>query len=756
MDWAAEAAKFGGTVAGSGAGKDWAAEAAKFGGTIAPSSAVSPEPPFDAPPDRLKQMGSNPLVRGAYGLAEGATNLLTGMGASAVGGIEGLNKLISAPWGDKVNQATGAIQKVQDKYTYQPRTAEGATAAHVVGLPLELAGKAGAYAGKNSEIARMLGVTDAAESIGEITPAVIATLFMGKGAKNKAANRPNVTDTANDPFLRAKALREAGNDSMRLDSIAKAKEAGLTINPIAVQKNLTNKTASTLIGDTSLDKAAATKNKPVMTAMVKEDIGVPGGTPLSPEVLNARITEAAKPYEELRGVKSFSPDGKFQSEVATMNDFSGHSPAVQDFLKQNAPKLQAEVQAMAEGGFNGNDVVTLMQKFRKDANSVLSNKAQQSPEALALANAQRTAAKAIEGLVDRNLAAAEKANPGQGFGDLAQRFRDGRTTIAKIKTIEPFIDGNGNFVPTRAFRLSKNNASYTGNLKTLSDVSGSFPESFMPAPLSGGALNVSHSGVLNSIRHLLSDPLERYVLSDKYQQKNMSGLDPRDVRTRLGYGEPPPEPVAPAPSPNNGLMLPYYAGEPLRVFPDGSTMTGAQAEAMRLANMVQPSNPKPMEFFRSSPLPIQKQASIGKGPRRGKEGIDLSNPTKVSGPSLMALEEPQASTGRLSDIIETRPFDLKLDVANHPEIVRATHAFIDEAATIRDAIAQETNGFKKAQLEAKLRGTENRFMAGWKELGFRNEGELRDLTQKLYQSGGKTQRGIEKVKSLKDLMKKEK
>ena len=176
-----------------------------------------------------------------------------------------------------------------------------------------------------------------------------------------------------------------------------------------------------------------------------------------------------------------------------------------------------------------------MQKFRKEANSVLSNKAQQSPEALALANAQRTAAKAIEGMVDRNLSTMDASNPGMGYGDLANRFREGRTTIAKIKTIEPFIDGNGNFVPTKAFRLSKNNSSYTDNLKTLSDVSGSFPESFTPSSLSGGPLNVSHSGVLNTIRHIASDPLERYVLSNRYQQKNMSGLDPRDLRTRMGY-----------------------------------------------------------------------------------------------------------------------------------------------------------------------------------------------------------------------------
>ena len=120
-------------------------------------------------------------------------------------------------------------------------------------------------------------------------------------------------------------------------------------------------------------------------------------------------------------------------------------------------------------------------------------------------------------------------------------------------------------------------------------------------------------------------------------------------------------------------------------------------------------------------------------------------------PDRLSIEAPTTEK-IISDLVETIPFDTKFDVANHSLIVKATHAFIDEAAALKSAIAAETNGFKKSGLEAKLRGTENRFMAGWKELGFKNEAQLRNLTQKLYQYGGETQRGVEKMKSLKDLI----
>lgn len=74
MDWAAEAAKFGGTVAPSGGGKDWAAEAAKFGGTVSPSSAVPPAP------TSMKEVYNDPTSIPWGNLAAGAVR-----GAGSIG-----------------------------------------------------------------------------------------------------------------------------------------------------------------------------------------------------------------------------------------------------------------------------------------------------------------------------------------------------------------------------------------------------------------------------------------------------------------------------------------------------------------------------------------------------------------------------------------------------------------------------------------------------------------------------------------------
>jgi hypothetical protein len=93
----------------------------------------------------------------------------------------------------------------------------------------------------------------------------------------------------------------------------------------------------------------------------------------------------------------------------------------------------------------------------------------------------------------------------------------------------------------------------------------------------------------------------------------------------------------------------------------------------------------------------------------------------------------------------TQDFPTRMDLMNTPVMKKAVASFIDEAESIKAAISTEANGFKKSALEARLRGVENRFMAGLKQMGIRNESEARNLMRKVYETGGETQRGIEKV-----------
>ena len=114
------------------------------------------------------------------------------------------------------------------------------------------------------------------------------------------------------------------------------------------------------------------------------------------------------------------------------------------------------------------------------------------------------------------------------------------------------------------------------------------------------------------------------------------------------------------------------------------------------------------------------------------------------GRGMLSLADDQPIQ-RASPQVESVNFPSRLDVMNTPVMKNAVASFIDEAESIKSAISTETNGFKRSALEARLRGVENRFMAGLKQMGIRNESEARNLMRKVYETGGETQRGIEKV-----------
>lgn len=135
IDWAAEAAKFGGKVAvpSSNSQPDWAAEAAKFGGTIAkPATAQAPQPEskIEARTPGLWETVTAPIREGALGRAlhistetaaaraEDSSNPILRFEAAAPqeGAIRGVSKLMSSlttPENIVLLAGTGGIGNVE-------------------------------------------------------------------------------------------------------------------------------------------------------------------------------------------------------------------------------------------------------------------------------------------------------------------------------------------------------------------------------------------------------------------------------------------------------------------------------------------------------------------------------------------------------------------------------------------------------------------------------------------------------------------
>jgi len=162
----------------------------------------------------------------------------------------------------------------------------------------------------------------------------------------------------------------------------------------------------------------------------------------------------------------------------------------------------------------------------------------------------------------------------------------------------------------------------------------------------------------------------------------------------------------------------------------------------------QPKTPLPVIPDQLNPLSEQYPQGIPIGAAEGRMP-QQSTPLPKLYPDprpTMEMAEPQATAQALRQQPSTIDFPLKTEVLQQPEIVKATDAFRLQAQQLQEAIAAETNGFKKAQLEAQLIGLQNRFGKGAHLLGGESAA---DFYGPNYQSG--TRFGVEKTFDPKEL-----
>lgn len=711
------------------------------------------------------------VIEPALAIGTGAVGQLAGNFAGAAGDIYSRAK-------GTVNIGGDVQRDVSSALTYQPRNP-------MARAVLEGAGKAF----DESKLAGLPVVGNEMQVIGSGLPnaAIVA----------RSAVAPDAAKTA-------ALVRESGNNSRRLANIATAQRAGLTLNPAEVNPSSVNKVGAALVGDPALNEGAFIKNQPVVNSIARRELGIPEGTALGPDSYKAVIEKASKPYEEISAIPKFTTDAQFSGNL-NKRSFLTNLPEGEQALLKNSKKVDALVEAANLPEFTGKGAVEIMKQYRSDANAILNNP-NAKPAQIALANAQRNIAKQIEAMIDRNLVAMDATNPGQGFGDLAQRFREGRTTIAKAKTLEKVTDADGNIIATK-LKGDKNNTSYTGGLKDINDVANSFPEAFTPPTTSNPQLNVSLGGRLNKALDIASTPVRKAMLSDWYQGKNAAGLDARDLRTRMGYspietkqpltlgeGALPPQgmtgqtfgvgpkenpllqigdqgplnaprtprempvvdiPIDPRLNPlyqrggvPQGPQVPSAAPQQSALYPGGIPYSTSE---------LPPVAPVPAQ--RPAPLPAIAEELLPEA-QWYPQGIPLGAangavpPASTPLPKLypdprptMELLEPQAVAQALrqpeGNVIN---FPLKTEVLQQPEMVQAIDAFRFQAQQLKEAIAAETNGFKRSQLEATLRGVENRFAKGAHLLGGE---QAADFYGPNYQSG--TRFGIERTFDPRDM-----
>jgi len=384
---------------------------------------------------------------------------------SEVAGLAALGKDLIT--GNKEGDPEGFKRYVQEKLTYAPRTEAGSSEYNPLNAVPSLIGKA--ISGASNLVADPISGDSAGDSLrgaaGNFVREAIPQALGFLGVKKLSSLKPEL------------AAKQAKLDLLKAqekpfrDVVEASRKENLVIPPSSVNPSAINRAVESVGGKAATGYDASIKNQPTFNKLGRKAIGVTDDVPLTDEVFNTVREKAGAAYEDLKEVGQFSTDKVYADAIKKIGDQTKSQGNYATLKNQGIDDLVADLKKQ---NFDTSDTVALLKQLRNDANTNL-GPAVTDPSKVALGRAQKQAAKALEGLVDRDLAAAEKAFPGHGYGEIANKFKEARETIAKSYTLQKATDTvTGNVDPRVLGRQLKAGKPLTGELKTLAQFGKTF------------------------------------------------------------------------------------------------------------------------------------------------------------------------------------------------------------------------------------------------------------------------------------------
>lgn len=426
--------------------------------------------------------------------AEAALNMGSGMLAAPVANVIGLADIPLHAMGLSNMSPERMKKTVQEGMTYEPRTDLGKDIAQY--NPLALLGKGIDYVGSGAgnAIKRAAPGSNLANMTGDVVHEAIDQAPGLLGAKlgaRSAAKLPEV---------------QAGLDVQRgleapLDAIRKqSQDAGLITPPEGTSW------FASIPGMSKVVKGISAANEPKVNQLVADEFGIPKGVALSAEELDKIRKENGKAYQDV--VDAGLESGKKTLSAPTASpilDASGNpllkqssAPAkgafqttpeftktIKDQLADLESKLQSDPETfkalrpsarlLREQLKDVHDPATTMEKIKQLRRDAATDFKSDNPTQIARAFTSKAIAAGLEDMIESNLKSAGKT-------DLLKKFREARTTIAKTYDVESALDNTGNINARKLYLISQKKP-LSGNLKTIADYAGAYPEGVQKVPV---------------------------------------------------------------------------------------------------------------------------------------------------------------------------------------------------------------------------------------------------------------------------------
>lgn len=457
--------------------------------------------------------GVNNIVPSVLGLPVDTGTNVANLGIAAYGTLQGLAgntdkmpKLMGPQMGGsewikrKINQGVQAVDPSQADIFANPRP--------------------------DSQLAEMLHTGSAVTAAALLSPASSVKQAAGNVASMVpsgvgAATMQQLSDDPLAPMAgallpMARFAIPPGQNTVKPEATASAKEAGYVVPPTQARPSMLNKALEGTAGKISTAQKLSVKNQAVTNRAAAKELGLPEGTEITSKVLQNLRADAGAAYDAARNLGTLKADAAYRAELARI---AGKGTAAsKEFPVLSDKGIAKLVQGFNKGQMSSEAVVDAVKQLRTSASG---NYKSLDPQTKALAGAQKNVADALEGLLQRS---AAKSNP-----EIVPALKAARQVIAKTYTVEKALnDSTGNIsAKTLARELAKGRP-LSGGLASAGKFGQAFPtaaqeiRSSTPgtSPLDGAVAvgSAAASGNPGFLAMLTGRPLVRGLITSKPYQ----------------------------------------------------------------------------------------------------------------------------------------------------------------------------------------------------------------------------------------------
>ena len=279
----------------------------------------------------------------------------------------------------------------------------------------------------------------------------------------------------------------------QIDAAAEAQRLGIALNPVDIEPSRGAKATSMIAGARG-PEALANVNKGQVRKVVLNELGLPETTQLnSPEAFKQARAQVAAPYDEVAKLPTMTADDTVRGALDRLRP--DESMIGSDKYAAAVNSIVDDAMAKVEAGMTGDQLLKNVQTLRQRARKVYNNK-NADLAALDVADTNLAVANALESMIESNIFDPK----------LLDRFRDARQKMARTYAYEGATDLNTGMVDVKKLsRITSKDNSLTGDIASLGQIAGNFPDVFSTKATSTwySAPRLSRSGVAGGVGALV-------------------------------------------------------------------------------------------------------------------------------------------------------------------------------------------------------------------------------------------------------------